>query len=298
MTSKRPVALVTGASSGIGFSIAKHLYRHGFTVYAGARRVYQMGGLEVLGIHTIYLDVTDTDSIQTVVKQIAADEGRLDVLVNNAGYGVFGAIEEVPLEKAHQQFDVNVFGVTEMSKAVLPIMRQQQDGRIINISSLDGKIANPLGGWYVGSKFAIEGISDAMRLELADFGIKVIVIEPGDIKSDWAKISAEQLADVAGDGPYQELSAEAGAFLKTISEFGSEPSVIARKVTFAATARRPRARYAVGGGAPVGAFARRVLPDGAMDFLLRQSGKLALKYQNKKTDPDNPDFDDASKVDE
>lgn len=125
MTSKRPVALVTGASSGIGFSIAKHLYRHGFTVYAGARRVYQMSGLEALGIHTTFLDVTDTDSIQSLVKQIATDEGRLDVLVNNAGYGLFGAIEEVPLEKARQQFDVNVFGVTEMSKAVLPIMRQQ-----------------------------------------------------------------------------------------------------------------------------------------------------------------------------
>lgn len=298
MTSKRPVALVTGASSGIGFSIAKHLYRHGFTVYAGARRVYQMSGLEALGIHTTFLDVTDTDSIQSLVKQIATDEGRLDVLVNNAGYGLFGAIEEVPLEKARQQFDVNVFGVTEMSKAVLPIMRQQASGRIINISSVDGKIANPLGGWYVGSKFAVEGISDSMRLELADFGIKVIVIEPGNIKSDWAKISADQLAEVAGDGPYEPLSAEAGAFLKTLSEFGSEPSVIARKVTFAATARRPRARYAVGGGAPAGVLARRILPDSAIDFLLKQSGKLALKYQNSKSSPDNPDFDETSEVDE
>ncbi|WP_461244308.1 oxidoreductase [Secundilactobacillus muriivasis] len=286
MTQKRPVAFVTGASSGIGFSIAKHLKQHGFVVYAGARRVYKMNDLDDIGIHTLSLDVTDSESIQAAVQQIATAEGRLDVLVNNAGFGVFGAIEEVPLEKAKQQFDVNVFGVTEMSKAVLSLMRERHAGRIINISSVDGKIANPLGGWYVGSKFAVEGLSDSMRLELADFGIQVAVIEPGPIKSDWAKIAGEQLLEVSHDGPYQELSKQAAAFLQTVDAFGAQPEIIARKVVQAATARRPRTRYTAGVAAYAGLLGRRLLPDSALDAVLRQTGKLALRYQERSQGKD------------
>lgn len=162
----RKVAIVTGASSGIGKQIAKNLYRNGMDVYALSRRVYQMNELDDLGIHTLHLDVTDHDEIDRVVSEIVAETGRIDVLVNNAGFGSFGSVEEVELSEGEYEFKVNVFGVIKMIQAVLPTMRKQKSGRIINMSSMDGKVASLLGSWYVGSKFAIEGMSDAMRLEL------------------------------------------------------------------------------------------------------------------------------------
>lgn len=277
---QRPVALVTGASSGIGFEIAKHLKAHGFNVYAGARHVAQMNDLDDRGIHTMYLDVTDPASIRAVVQQIDEDSGRLDVLVNNAGYGLFGALEDVPLEKAKAQFDVNVFGLSEMTKAVLPLMRAQHAGRVINITSTAGKAATPLGGWYGASKFAVEGLSDNLRLELAPFGIDVVVIEPGATKSNWAATAGEQLASVAQDGPYEQLSAEAAAFLKTIAVFASDTALIARAVTQAATARRPKTRYVPGVMAKAEVFGRWLLPDRVVDASIRQLGKRSLDYQN------------------
>ena len=289
---QRPVALVTGASSGIGFEIAKHLKRHGFNVYAGARRVAKMNALDDIGIHTMYLDVTDSDSITAAVSQIDVDEGRLDVLVNNAGYGLFGALEEVPLEKAKAQFDVNVFGLSEMTKQVLPLMRRQRAGRVINVSSVAGKTAAPLGNWYGASKYAVEGLSDNLRLELANFGIDVVVIEPGATTSAWAATAGDQLASVAQNGPYTKLSAEAAAFLKTIAAFGSDPALISRAVVQAATARRPKTRYVPGAAAKAEVFGRWLLSDRMMDSAIRQLGKQSLRYQtsrkeSKATQQDN-----------
>lgn len=176
---QRKVALVTGASSGIGNAIARSLHRNGVQVYAGARRVSRMNDLDDLGITTLALDVTDPASVEHVVDRIVGETGRVDILVNNAGYGLMGALEDVPMDQAQAQFDVNLFGAARLIQSVLPMMRQQHSGRIINITSVDGKIAQPLASWYVASKFALEGLSDALRLELVPLGIDTVVIEPG-----------------------------------------------------------------------------------------------------------------------
>jgi len=167
----KKVALVTGASSGIGNAIARSLHRNGVIVYAGARRVNRMNDLDDLGITTLALDVTDPISVENVVDRIVSETGRVDILVNNAGYGLMGALEDVPMDQARDQFDVNLFGAARLIQSVLPMMRQQHSGRINNITSVDGKVAQPLASWYVASNFALEGLSDALRLELKPFSI-------------------------------------------------------------------------------------------------------------------------------
>lgn len=270
----RKVALVTGASSGIGNAIARNLQRNGVTVYAGARRVSRMNDLDDLGITTLALDVTDPDSVEHVVDRIVSETGRIDILVNNAGFGLLGAVEEVPLDQAQNQFDVNVFGVARLIQSVLPMMRQQHAGRIINISSVDGKVAQPFGGWYVASKFALEGLSDALRFELADQGIQVAVIEPGGIQSEWADIAAAHLKETSAQGPYEQGARRAAAILTAAKRFASEPQVIARLVDRAALSRRPKTRYTAGAGNEI-LLARKLLSDKALDHLWRLIGKAA-----------------------
>ncbi|WP_260159042.1 oxidoreductase [Levilactobacillus brevis] len=197
---QRKVALVTGASSGIGNAIARSLHRNGVQVYAGARRVSRMNDLDDLGITTLALDVTDPASVEHVVDRIVGETGRVDILVNNAGYGLMGALEDVPMDQAQAQFDVNLFGAARLIQSVLPMMRQQHSGRIINITSVDGKIAQPLASWYVASKFALEGLSDALRLELFPLGIDTVVIEPGAIQSEWADIATNHLRETSAVG--------------------------------------------------------------------------------------------------
>lgn len=261
---QRKVALVTGASSGIGNAIARSLHRNGVTVYAGARRVSRMNDLDDLGITTLALDVTDAKSVESVVNRIVSETGRIDILVNNAGYGLMGAIEDVPLKQAEDQFAVNLFGVARLIQSVLPMMRQQHAGRIINVTSVDGKVAQPLAGWYVASKFALEGLSDTLRLELAPKGIHVAVIEPGAIRSAWADIATDHLKATSADGPYQEAAADAGRILQVIKRFSSEPRVIARLVDRAALSRRPKTRYSAGVGSQI-LWVRRFLSDRTID---------------------------------
>ncbi|KRO03993.1 short chain dehydrogenase [Levilactobacillus paucivorans] len=261
---QRKVALVTGASSGIGNAIARSLHRNGVTVYAGARRVSRMNDLDDLGITTLVLDVTDAKSVESVVNRIVSETGRIDILVNNAGYGLMGAVEDVPLEQAEDQFAVNLFGVARLIQSVLPMMRQQHAGRIINVTSVDGKVAQPLAGWYVASKFALEGLSDTLRLELAPKGVHVAVIEPGAIKSAWADIATDHLKETSAHGPYQEAAADAGRILQVVKRFSSEPRVIARLVDRAALSRRPKTRYSAGAGSQI-LFARRFLSDRTID---------------------------------
>lgn len=260
----RKVALVTGASSGIGKAIARSLHRNGVTVYAGARRVSRMNDLDDLGITTLSLDVTDAKSVASVVNRIVSETGRIDILVNNAGYGLMGAVEDVPLKQAEDQFAVNLFGVARLIQSVLPMMRQQHSGRIINVTSVDGRVAQPLAGWYVASKFALEGLSDTLRLELAPKGIHVSVIEPGAIKSAWADIATDHLKETSANGPYQEAAADAGRILQVVKRFSSEPRVIARLVDRAALSRRPKTRYSAGAGSQI-LFVRRFLSDRAID---------------------------------
>ncbi|MCK9904725.1 oxidoreductase [Frankia sp. Cpl3] len=276
----RKVALVTGASSGIGDATARRLHKAGFVVYGAARRVDRMAELAAAGVRTIALDVTDEASTQQAVTEILTAEGRVDVLVNNAGYGSYGAVEDVPMSEARAQFDVNLFGLAQLTRTVLPTMRAQGSGTIINISSMGGRFATPLGAWYHASKFAVEGLSDAMRLELKRFGIDVVLVEPGLIRTEWGAIAADKLRATSGHGPYAE---QAGA-MATSLENGSRPdarrtsppTVIADAVTKAATARRPRTRYTAGFGARPLILLSRVLPDRVFDaFIKRTSGAPA-----------------------
>jgi len=264
-------AIVTGASSGIGEATARRLHQLGYTVYAAARRVERMAALHNDGIRAVTVDVTDDASMSALVRQVIAETGRVDVLVNNAGYGSYGAVEDVPLDEARRQFDVNVFGLARLTQLVLPHMRAQRSGRIVNISSIGGKIYEPLGGWYHATKFAVEGLSDAMRVELAPFGVDVVIIEPGAIKTEWGAIAADSALARSGHTAYAEQARMVAGLLgaaDTNPRLVSPPEVIADAVAKAVTARRPKTRYAVGGGAKPILLARKLLSDRAFDRLI------------------------------
>ena len=273
----KSVALVTGASSGIGRATAQRLAALGFTVHAAARRVERMSDLADHGIHVESLDVTDDGSMVTVVDKIMSEHGRIDILVNNAGYGSYGAVEDVPIAEARRQFDVNVFGLARLTQLVLPHMRAQRDGYIVNISSMGGKIWEPLGGWYHAAKFAVEGLSDCLRAEVAEFGIKVVVVEPGSITSEWATISADNLEAISADTPYRgQAKLIARGLRKSDTSFlASEPEVVAEAIGKAVQRAKPRTRYPVGGGARTFLFAHRVLTDRAFDRFIRLAYRTA-----------------------
>lgn len=262
------IALVTGASSGIGAATARRLARAGFVVYGAARRLDRLAELAGDGVRPMALDVTSDESMVAAVDQVLAESGRIDVLVNNAGYGAYGAIEDVPMAEARRQIEVNLFGLARMIQLVLPTMRRQGSGTIVNITSMGGKITTPFGGWYHASKFAVEGLSDALRSEVASFGIDVVVIEPGNIATEWGGIAMDSARGMSGHGAYAErVDAMAAAMDGPVARFGSDPDVVAKAIERAVTARRPRTRYAVGAMAKPALAARKVLPDRAMDWL-------------------------------
>jgi NAD(P)-dependent dehydrogenase (short-subunit alcohol dehydrogenase family) len=268
------VAIVTGASSGIGAAAARRLHALGYTVYAVARRIELMAPLADDGIRPVRVDVTDDAALAALVSRVIAETGRVDVLVNNAGYGAMGALEDVPMAEARRQFDVNLFALARLIQLVLPHMRNQGGGRIVNVSSIGGKVHVPLSGWYHATKFAVEGLSDALRLDLAPFGIRVVVIEPGAINTEWHDVAAENLLATSGQGAY---AAEAARVVKVMSAAGlaSPPEVVAKAIGRAVVARRPRTRYAVGLGAKPVILARRVLPDRVFDLLVRLTFSIA-----------------------
>ncbi|MCI0142920.1 oxidoreductase [Arthrobacter bambusae] len=261
------VAFVTGASTGIGFEAAIKLSKAGMVVYAGARRVEKMEPLKAHGIKVLSLDVTEEGSMKAAVDLVMAEQGRIDVLVNNAGYGSYGSLEEVPLDEGRRQFEVNVFGLARMSQLVIPAMRAAGSGRIINVSSIGGKMYEPLGAWYHGTKFAVEGMSDSLRLELKPHGIDVAIIEPAGTDTEWGTIAGESLLTVSGHGPYREQARIVAAALASTSgtALSTPPRVVAGAILHAATSRRPRTRYPVGRGAWTILALRRVLPDRAFD---------------------------------
>jgi NAD(P)-dependent dehydrogenase (short-subunit alcohol dehydrogenase family) len=263
----QPVAFVTGASTGIGFESAQKLAAYGFTVYAGARRVDRMEPLKAHGVNVLELDVTDEESMKAAVDTVLDAHARIDVLVNNAGYGSFGALEEVDLAEGRRQFDVNVFGLARMTQLVLPAMRAAGQGRIINISSIGGKFYEPLGTWYHATKFAVEGLSDALRLELKPHGVGVSIIEPASTLTEWGRISAEGLLASSGRGPYMDQAKEMAAVLASTDRpaTSTRPEVVADAVLHAATSARPKTRYPVGRGAAAILALRRILPDRAYD---------------------------------
>ena len=263
-------AFVTGASSGIGEATVRRLLSGGYKVFAGARRQDRMAGLAALGATLLSLDLTDDASTIAAVEAIKAQSGRIDVLVNNAGYGSYGALEDVPLEEAKRQFEVNVFGLARLCQLVLPTMRAQKSGKIVNITSIGGKIWEPLGSWYHATKFAVEGLSDCLRVEVGRFGIDVIVIEPGAIRTEWAGIAREGLLHVSGNGAYATQAARYARLLEQAdtSKLASPPDVVARTILRAVSARRPKTRYATGGGAHLILFLKKVLPDRMFDRLI------------------------------
>ena len=241
----KKIALVTGASAGIGEATARRLAAMGITTYAAARRTERMEHLVQHGIHVIKLDLTDEKSIQECVAKIHEQSGGIDILVNNAGYGSYGAIEEVPIQEARRQCEVNLFGLAALTQLVIPHMRQQRSGRIINVTSIGGVQAFPYGGWYHATKFAVEGLSSSLRQELSPFDVQVVIIRPGAIKTEWADIAAQSLLNVSGNGPYAKAVRVVYALFTSerLARMAADPAVIADAVQKAVSAKCPRSVY-------------------------------------------------------
>lgn len=269
----QPVALVTGASSGIGEHTVRGLLAAGFVVHGAARRTDRMAGLAAQGAHTLAMDLTDDESMVTGVEKVIAESGRVDVLVNNAGYGSFGALEDVPLDEARQQFEVNVFGLARLTQLLLPGMRAARRGRIVNVSSIGGTIYEPLGAWYHATKFAVEGLSDSLRVELAPFGVDVVLVQPGPVRTEWNAIARENLRRRSAGSAYAQHAEAVTAVLARADRpgAGAEPEAVAATIVRAATARRPRTRYPVGRGAATVIRARRLLPDRVVDRVVHRT---------------------------
>jgi len=245
-THRGPV-LITGCSSGIGRAAALSLHQAGFTVYATARRTEALTELSDRGLRTLALDVTDEQSMTTAVAAVEADAGAVAVLINNAGYGLYGPVEQLPMAEIRRQFETNFFGLVRLTQLVLPGMRRRGRGRILNVSSMGGRITLPGGAFYHASKYAVEALSDALRMEVAQFGIDVVLIEPGPVKTPWNDVAAGSLstAGAAANGDaYREYKAAVGASFGRVQgglfgRLGSTPEDIAKVITQAVTARRP-----------------------------------------------------------
>ena len=250
---KTQVILITGASSGIGYEAARMLAEKGHHVYGAARRTERMESLRQYGVTPLSLDVTSDTSAQAAIDHIIKTEGHIDTLINNAGYGELGPIETTTLEHAQRQMDVNVMGLARMTQLVLPHMRQQKSGRIVNVASIAGRLTFCFAGWYNASKYAVEALSDATRMEARPYGIKVAIVEPGGVYSNWGVIAAEQLRKASTDTVYAERAGRVARVFEMM--YGRNPYHLmtsaqraAKHVCRAATDRHPRARYSFGVG--------------------------------------------------
>ncbi len=265
MTQK--VALVTGASAGMGKDFVKALLDEGMVVYAAARRVENMEDLKTLGAHPLKMDITKEEDVQSVVHTISKEHGGVDVLINNAGFGSYGSVEETTIEDARYQFEVNLFGLARLTQLVLPYMRSKQAGKIINISSMVGKVYMPLGAWYVGTKHALEGWSDCLRVELKQFGIDVVIIEPGAIVTEFGDVVSGPMMERSGNGPYSSIAHKMDEVLKKEydQKTGSPVSVITKLVMKAVRAKKPKTRYSGGKYSASVLFMRRWFSDSVFD---------------------------------
>ncbi len=244
----KKVALITGASSGMGKSTANMLHNQGYIVYGAARRLDEMQDLAEKGMQIISLDLTKDESIVKCINDIIKKEGRIDILINNAGYGSYGSVEDVSIEEAKRQFDVNLFGLARITQLVLPSMRKHKYGRIVNISSMGGKIYTPLGAWYHATKHALEGWSDCLRLEVKEFGIDVVVVEPGGIKTPWGTIAADNLKKNSNKGVYAAFANKVADGMHKMYSNNSltHVDVLGKVIAKAATAKKPKIRYVKG----------------------------------------------------
>jgi NAD(P)-dependent dehydrogenase (short-subunit alcohol dehydrogenase family) len=276
MSAPSKAVLITGCSSGIGRATALRLASAGWTVYATARRPETLTELEAAGCRTLALDVTDEQSMQTVVAEIERTEGAVGVLINNAGYSQSGAIETVPLEAVRRQFETNVFGLVRLTQLVLPRMRAQRWGKIVNVGSMGGRLSFPGGGHYHATKHALEAISDALRFELRGFGIDVILLEPGLITTEFGEAATASMADVelTGDDPYAKFNTTVGAVTKGAYDgpmklFGGGPDRVAKVIERALKRRHPPARITITPSAKVTIAMRRLTPDRLWDAAMR-----------------------------
>ena len=266
--------LITGCSTGIGRATAKYLAERGETVYATARRIESIQDLEEHGCRLLQLDVTDEESMQRAVAAVEEQEGAVGALVNNAGYSLSGAIESVSMEEVRKQFETNVLGLIRMCQIVLPGMRKQRHGRIVNVSSMGGKLTFPGGGIYHSTKYAVEGLSDVLRFEVRGFGIDVSIIEPGLIKTEFGNAAVGALGRATDNtGPYAEFnnavaSQTAGAYEGSMSRMAAGPEAVARAIHKSITRRRPRPRYVITLGARVLLGMRALMPDRGWDAMM------------------------------
>ena len=272
--------LITGTSSGIGQATVQRLSRDPqLTVFATASRLSSIADLAAPGARVLDLDVTDEDSMRNAVLSIEAEQGSVGVLINNAGYGEYGSIEEVDLDKVRREFETNVFGLARLTQLVLPAMRAAGQGRIVNVGSMGGRLTFPMGGYYHASKYAVEAISDALRYEVAPFGIKVSLIEPGIIRTGFSDVAASSLSTSGTpQGPYSALSRAvdkqlAGAYRSGLIAVG--PDAVARAIERAVTAAHPRPRTVVTPAGKSLVHLRRLLGTRAWDALLRQQYRAA-----------------------
>jgi NAD(P)-dependent dehydrogenase (short-subunit alcohol dehydrogenase family) len=266
--------LITGCSTGIGRATAKYLAERGHTVYATARRPESIEDLEGHGCRLLQLDVTDEDSMRAAVSAVEEAEGAVGALVNNAGYSLSGAVESVSMDEVRRQFETNVLGLIRMCQLVLPGMRGQRSGRIVNVSSMGGKLTFPGGGIYHATKHAVEGLSDVLRFEVSGFGVHVVIIEPGLIKTEFGNAAVGALGRATeDDGPYAEFNnavaaTTAGAYEGPASRMAAPPEAVARAIHKAITKKRPKPRYVITAGARVMLGMNAVLPDRGWDAVM------------------------------
>ena len=261
----KKIILLTGASSGIGYQTAESLAKEEHVVYGAARRTEKMETLKQFGVKPIYLDVTDEENIKSAIDTIIRNEGRIDVLINNAGYGSFGAVEDVEINEARRQFEVNLFGLARLVQLVLPHMRKQKEGRIINVSSMGGRLTTYFGAWYHATKYALEAFSDALRMDVS-------LIEPGGIKTDWGIIASDKLEKSAKGGAYEKEAMKTAKGMKKqySGNLLSNPIVITKAISKAVNSNRPKARYLIGFMAKPLVFLHTILPTKVFDKIMKK----------------------------
>jgi len=265
--------LITGASSGIGKATAIYLAKNGYRVYAAARRIAQMEELKKIGIIPIALDLSEDDGIVRCAERLIQEAGSIDILINNAGSGYYGALEDMPMADAKYQMEINLFAAARLTQLLLPTMRKNKYGKIINISSIGGKVTLPMGSWYHASKFALEGLSDALRKEVKSFGIDVIVIEPGGTKSEMTTLGTTYLNRISGSTVYKHLAKGVSKMYAATDKNASDPIVIAQLIKKSIEAKSPKTRYAGASGAKLMLFLRKLLSDKMFDKMVMQQMK-------------------------
>lgn len=267
MSFSQKIIIITGASSGIGFETAKGLLNEGHIVYCAARQVEKMKELELDGAHIKQVDVTNDTDVALFISTVIAEQKRIDVLINNAGFALFGAVEDVAMNEARKQLEVNLIAPARLMQLVIPHMRNQQQGLIINMSSLAGKVASQFGGWYNASKFALEGVTDTVRNEVYDFNIKVVLIEPGGIKTNVTPIAMKNLLQQSGNSVYAAKAKKLAAINR---DKYSNPDIIYHLISKIIQSGSPKTRYVTGYLGKTLMNLKSLLPDKWMDHILRQ----------------------------